>query len=151
MSIEEVEIEDIGETGESLGRVEQPVAARVGGGGEPVLVPHGGSFEGQVAIVGSTRIEGSVRGSLRGPGHLQVGPDARVEGRIECESLESRGEIVGPVAVRTRARLTGRARLDGDLRAPTVLLEDEAVWNGRAVVGCETDSDTASTEPDASV
>lgn len=118
---------------------EAATVARAADGSEAVLVPAGGCFEGQVAIVGLTRIEGSVRGSLRGPGQLLVGPDARVEGRIECESLESRGEIVGPVAVRTRARLGGRGRLDGDLRAPSVVLEDEAVWNGRAVVGCEAD------------
>lgn len=116
---------------------EAATVARASDASGTVLVPAGGCFEGQVAIVGLTRIEGSVRGSLRGPGQLLVGPDARVEGRIECESLDSRGEIVGPVAVRTRARLGGRGRLDGDLRAPSVVLEDEAIWNGRAVVGCE--------------
>lgn len=117
-----------------------------GGVGEAVLVPSGGAFEGQVAVVGLTRIEGSVRGSLRGPGHLRVGPEARIEGRVECESLESRGEIVGPVSVRTRARIGGRGRLDGDLHAPTVLIEDDAVWNGRALVGCEAEPDGAHSE-----
>ncbi|MEZ4332178.1 MAG: polymer-forming cytoskeletal protein [Myxococcota bacterium] len=128
--------EELGEGGEGMDTSRDSSEGR-SRAGEAVLVPTGGAFEGQVAVVGTTRIEGSVRGSLRGPGHLRVGPEARVEGRIECESLESRGEIVGPVAVRTRARLAGRGRLDGDLHAPTVLLEDDAVWNGRAIVGCE--------------
>lgn len=99
------------------------------------LVPRGGSFDGQVAIVGPTRIEGHVRGSLRGFGALQVGSQARVEGRVECDSLECEGEIVGPVSVRTRARFGAGARLDGDLQVPVVALDEAAVWNGRAIVG----------------
>ena len=103
--------------------------------GDLALVPRGGSFDGQVAIVGPTRIEGHVRGSLRGPGELYVGSAARVEGRVECEALQSDGEIVGPVAVRTRARFGAGARLDGDLQAPVVAFDEDAVWNGRALIG----------------
>jgi len=99
------------------------------------LVPRGGSFDGQVAIVGPTRIEGHVRGRLRGFGALQLGSQARVEGRVECDSLECEGEIVGPVSVRTRARFGAGARLDGDLQVPVVALDEAAVWNGRAIVG----------------
>lgn len=99
------------------------------------LVPRGGAFEGQVAITGPTRIEGSVRGSVRGVGDLFVGGQARIEGRVECEALESEGEIIGPVSVRTRACFGAGARLDGDLEAPVVVLADDAIWNGRATVG----------------
>lgn len=149
MSGQEADERVLGEAVDAMGSGAGASEGR-GGVDETVLVPPGGAFEGQVAVVGTTRIEGSVRGSLRGPGHLRVGPEARVEGRVECESLESRGEIVGPVSVRTRARLGGRGRLDGDLHAPTVLLEDEAVWNGRAVVGCEAEPEIPLCEADGS-
>lgn len=99
------------------------------------LIPLGGSFEGQVAIVGPTRIEGHVRGSVRGAGELRLGNRARVEGRVECEALESEGEIVGPVVVRTRARFGAGARLDGDLRAPAMSFDEDAILNGRAHIG----------------
>jgi len=99
------------------------------------LIPRGGGFDGQVAIVGPTRIEGSVRGSLRGGGDLFIGDQARVEGRVECDALECRGEIVGPVSARTRARFGAGARLDGDLECPSVAFDEDAVWNGRASVG----------------
>lgn len=113
------------------------------------LVPLGGAFEGQVAIVGPTRIEGHVRGSVRGSGDLRVGSDARVEGRVECDALDSDGEIQGPVAVRTRARFGPGARLDGDLEAPIVAFDEDAVWNGRAVVGTGLDEgSTAARETD---
>ncbi len=116
----------------------EAASAPVKRSGEFALVPRGGSFDGQVAIVGPTRIEGHIRGSLRGPGELYVGAEARVEGRVECEALESEGEIVGPVAVRTRARFGAGARLDGDLQVPVVAFDDDAIWNGRAQIGDDT-------------
>ncbi|MAG32552.1 MAG: hypothetical protein CL908_16840 [Deltaproteobacteria bacterium] len=99
------------------------------------LVPCGGVFEGQVAILGATRIEGTVRGSLRGPGELILGRDARVEGVIDCDVLSSRGEVIGPIVARSRVHLAMGARCEGDLEAPVVLIDDEAVWNGRARIG----------------
>lgn len=118
---------------------ESDAGATTNAGRAPVwdgaLVPRGGSFDGQVAIVGPTRIDGHVRGSLRGVGPLSIGSDGRVEGRVECDALESDGEIIGPVSVRTRARFGPGARLDGDLEVPVVAFDESAVWNGRAIVG----------------
>ncbi|HPG25530.1 MAG TPA: polymer-forming cytoskeletal protein [Myxococcota bacterium] len=104
-------------------------------GGSDALVPAGGVFEGQVAVVAETRVEGVVRGSLRGPGSLILGEDAHVEGLIDCEGLASRGRIMGPVSVRRRVHLSGTARLEGDVEAQAVRIEDEAVWIGRARIG----------------
>ena len=101
----------------------------------PALVPEAGRFEGQIAVVGDTRIEGAVQGSLRGPGTLHLGQSAHVEGVIDCEILESAGRIVGPVTARARARLAAGTHLEGDLDAPTIEVDDEAIWNGRARVG----------------
>ena len=115
--------------------------------GEPfALVPRGGSFEGQVAVVGPTWIEGRVRGSLRGSGELHLGSQARVEGRVECEALESEGEIVGPVVVRTRARFGAGARLDGDLQVPVMVFDEDAILNGRARIGGENESEQKPSE-----
>lgn len=99
------------------------------------LIPRAGVFEGMVAVVGETRIEGTVRGNLRGPGSLVLGPEGRVEGAIECDAVTSQGVIIGPVAVRTRAQFSDGARFEGILEAPTVEIVGEVVWNGVARVG----------------
>jgi cytoskeletal protein CcmA (bactofilin family) len=99
------------------------------------LVPRGGCFEGRVALVGETIIDGTVVGSLRGTGELILGPEARVEGAVECDRITSRGHIDGPVVARRHAHLSGGARLDGDLEAPAIEIEGEVLWNGTARVG----------------
>ena len=99
------------------------------------LIPADGVFEGQVSVQGETRIEGIVRGSLRGTGRLDLGPNARVEGEIECEEVRSEGAIVGPVVAHYRAELRPGSSLEGDVSSPRLTVADSAVWNGRARVG----------------
>jgi len=99
------------------------------------LVPREGFFEGMVAILGRTHVEGTIRGSLRGPGELVLGPEARVEGIVECDLVSSRGLIIGPVVARIGAHFGDGAHLEGDLDAPTVEVEGDVVWNGVARVG----------------
>jgi cytoskeletal protein CcmA (bactofilin family) len=99
------------------------------------LVPEGGVWEGQVAVVGQTLVEGCVNGSLRGPGLLILGTSGAVEGIIECEAVETHGRIVGPIIAHTRVHLGPGTRLDGDLETPALEVDDDAIWNGVARVG----------------
>ena len=102
---------------------------------EEALVPEGGVFEGQVALAGPTRIEGTVRGTLRGPGALLIGRTGHVEGLIECSEVVSQGSVVGPITAEHRACLDSGARFEGDLSAPVLVVHDEAIWIGQAKVG----------------
>ena len=99
------------------------------------LVPADGVFDGQIAILGETRIDGTVRGTLRGSGRLELGPDGRIEGIIECEEVWSQGAIVGPVVAHSRVHLGSGAVMDGDLDTACVEVSDSAIWNGVARVG----------------
>ena len=99
------------------------------------LVPAGGRFEGQIAILGDTRIEGHVQGSLRGPGRLIVRAGASVEGLVECDSVDCSGRICGPVTTRTHIVLGPGAEFEGDLTTPTLSMDPESVWNGAARIG----------------
>ena len=98
-------------------------------------MPTGAVFEGEIAVLGDTRIDGRVRGSLRGPGRVLVGSDARIEGELACGEVDSEGAIQGPIAARRRVRLGPGARLDGDIQAPIVEVCESAIWNGVARVG----------------
>ena len=101
----------------------------------PPLVPPHGLFGGQVVVVGETVIAGTVHGSLRGPGHLKLAQGAQVKGEIECDVVECHGTITGPVTAHQSVYLGPGTHLEGDLAAPTIQIEDEAIWNGSARVG----------------
>ncbi len=99
------------------------------------LVPAGGRFEGEVALLGDSRIDGQVHGSVRGGGTLRIGPDALIEGALECDEVEIEGQIRGPIVARSRLALGPGAQVDGDVETPSLELCEGAVWNGRARVG----------------
>jgi cytoskeletal protein CcmA (bactofilin family) len=105
------------------------------GSAPPPLVPAAGVFEGQVVLQGETRIEGSVKGALRGPGCLAVGPGGRVEGEIECRDIENQGFISGSVAAVGGVWLGPGSRFEGPIRSGTLALDETAIWNGEARVG----------------
>jgi len=116
------------------------------------LVPDGGVFEGQVALVGETRIDGCVRGRVRGEGRLLLGPRGRIEGLLECDEVDSEGAIQGPIHARRQLRLGPSARLDGDVETPRLEVCPTAIWNGFARVGSrptEVPSELRSREADA--
>lgn len=102
---------------------------------QDALVPEGGVFEGQVAVAGPTRIDGTVRGTLRGSGALLIGPNGQVEGKIDCAEVMSEGAVTGPIIAEHRACLGSGAHFEGDLTAPVLEVHDEAVWIGRARIG----------------
>jgi cytoskeletal protein CcmA (bactofilin family) len=104
-------------------------------GSNPPLVPANGYFEGQVAVVGDTRISGSVQGSLRGPGHLTIDSGGHVDGVIDCDSLAASGRISGSVQARRHVQLSTGAHLEGDIDAPSINMTDDAIWNGKARIG----------------
>ena len=105
--------------------------------GAPALVPAAGLFEGQVVVQGPTRIEGAVRGALRGPGQLAVGPGGRIEGAIECADLHSQGLITGSIEAAGGVWLAPGSRSEGPLRAATLALDESAILNGQTRVGSE--------------
>jgi cytoskeletal protein CcmA (bactofilin family) len=102
---------------------------------EDALVPEGGVFEGQVAVAGPTRIDGTVRGTLRGNGALLIGRTGRVEGQIDCSEVISQGRVVGPITAIDRACLDAGAHFEGDLAAPVLEVHDDALWVGQAKIG----------------
>ncbi len=116
-------------------RAGAPESAATNHADGPALVPADGLFEGQIAVVGETRIAGAVLGSLRGPGTLRLEATATIEGPVECDALESAGRIVGSVHVRKSARLAAGTHFEGDLEAPVLEVADDAIWNGTARIG----------------
>lgn len=102
---------------------------------DEALVPEGGVFEGQVAVAGPTRIDGTVRGTLRGPGALLIGRTGHVEGQIDCSEVVAQGAVIGTITAEQRACLDAGAHFEGDLAAPVLEVHDDAVWIGKARIG----------------
>lgn len=111
---------------------------RTTGGGEPAggsgaisVIASGLRVVGDLAGSGGIRIEGQVEGSVTADGSVQVGPEGVVDGRVEAEEVIVAGRVSGSIAAGRVARLRAGCRVEAEVKAPAIELEEGGVVNGR--------------------
>lgn len=115
------------------------------------LLGHGTSYEGQLFFEGRCRIEGALKGSVRGEGLLVIGLGAVVEADIEVDAcLIVGGQVQGQIRARQAIELHLPAEVKGDLHAPNIFIDRGVKFEGNcriAPLAPETDSETPAAEP----
>ena len=89
-------------------------------------------FEGTLSGLEDVVVDGAVKGAIRLPEcSLTIGPNGRIDADIEARNLTVLGHITGNIVCLERKRLCDSGSIDGDVRAPRILIEDGAVFRGR--------------------
>jgi cytoskeletal protein CcmA (bactofilin family) len=83
---------------------------------------------------GSLRVDGRVDGSIVDAKTVTVGKSGKVKGDISCELCYVRGEVKGNIVALEQVEALSGSRIDGDIRAPRVMLEEGAVFNGNCAM-----------------
>lgn len=98
------------------------------------LIAGGTVIAGDILFSGGLRIDGEVRGSIRGEmGTLVVGETGRVEGDVYVARLIVSGTVAGSVIARDVVRLLAKARVECELTYGTAEIHPGAVIEGRLV------------------
>ena len=87
-------------------------------------------FQGTITAKGSLRVDGRIDGSIVDAKTVTIGKTGKVKGDISCEICYTRGEIRGNIVALAHVEALSGSRLDGDIRAPKIMLEEGAVFNG---------------------
>jgi cytoskeletal protein CcmA (bactofilin family) len=100
---------------------------------------------------GTIRIEGVVEGSVKAGKAVVVGKDGKVKGDITTQDAVISGSVVGSVSAESRLELQATARIDGEIRARRMQLEEGAILNGTVQMGtaAKTPAIPHSAEPQA--
>lgn len=89
------------------------------------------SIRGEVSGDEDLLIQGKVDGSVDLELHtVTVGGEGRVKGNITARVVTVEGEVEGDLQAEEQVILRGAARVQGDLKAPRVVLEDGANFRG---------------------
>lgn len=99
------------------------------------LLGPGTRFEGLLTFRGGVRVDGVLRGEVRGSGRLVLGPSAEVDARVEVDEIVLSGRLHGEVRARQRAELLEGAELVGRLVAPRLTMADGARLQGPCTTG----------------
>ena len=103
------------------------------------LIGVGTVVEGDVSFTGGLRVDGEIKGNVRGvdgqPATLVISEHARIEGEISVSHLVINGTVVGPVRSSDFLELQTRAKVTGDVEYSTIEMHLGAIVQGRLEIG----------------
>jgi cytoskeletal protein CcmA (bactofilin family) len=112
---------------------------RTGSGAPPEtvisIIGPGMHVVGECTTDGTLRIEGSVQGSVRAGKAVVVGKDGAVEGDVITQDAVISGRVSGTLVAESRLELQATCRIDGEVRARRMQLEEGAILNGIVQMG----------------
>ena len=91
-------------------------------------------IKGTITFESDLVTHGKIEGEILSSGTLTVGATGTVDGNIQAAAVTIHGKVTGNVTVEERCELKGQARLNGDLEAPRLVMEDGATFIGRSNV-----------------
>jgi cytoskeletal protein CcmA (bactofilin family) len=110
-------------------------------GAEPQAV-HSGTFLGpNVTIDGTVTgsepvlIEGVVTGKINLTGELRIGTKARIEASVHAKNVTVEGKLTGDISADDRIELVATATVDGNLKAPKIVVAEGARFRGSVDMG----------------
>jgi cytoskeletal protein CcmA (bactofilin family) len=99
------------------------------------IIGPGMRINGDCETDGTVRIEGSVEGSVRAGKAVVVGKDGLVTGEIVTQDAVVSGRVVGTLTAESRLELQATSKVEGEVYARRMQLEDGAMLNGTVQMG----------------
>src|SRR5438477_4547625 len=120
---------------------QQPPARSQPRGSDPQPAFNGTFFGPNVTIDGTISgseavlIEGTVRGKINLTNDLRIGTKARVEAAVHAKNVTIEGKLNGDVSADDRVELIASATVDGNIKAPKIIVAEGARFRGNVDMG----------------
>ena len=101
---------------------------------EVTIVGTGARLEGNVVSAGSLRIDGQVKGQINADGDVTLSPQSQVEADIRAQNVSVAGKFKGNVIVKGKAHLARGGRIDGNITAKTLVIEEGGTFHGQSIM-----------------
>ena len=93
------------------------------------------SFEGKLMFEGNVLVDGKFKGQVFSSGDLTVGSSGVLEGEIEIGTINILGEVRGNIKASRKIVINAPAVVRGDIVAPSLIIEEGAVFEGSCSMG----------------
>ena len=117
-------------------------------------VQPGGSFIGPNVTVEGTMtgsepvlVEGTIRGRVNLTADVRIGTKARIEATVHARNVLVEGKLTGDISADERIELVATASVDGNLKAPKVIVAEGAKLRVSVDMGSKAPRETAETAP----
>ena len=99
------------------------------------LVSAGTTITGDIDSNGDIRIDGILKGNLKGKAKIIIGTEGVVEGDIEGIQADIMGHVRGTIKVQELLYLHGNTEVHGYIYAGKLQVEPTAIFNGKCHMG----------------
>ena len=112
------------------------------------VISAGTMITGDVVCSGDLRIDGNIKGNVRSQAKVIVGKSGKIDGDINCKSIEIEGNVKANVTVTDLMSLKETANLMGNICAGKLAIEPGANFAGNCKMqGMKTDVPPMSSTP----
>ena len=80
-------------------------------------------------------VEGTIRGNVNLSSELRVGTKGRVEATVHARSIIIEGRVEGDISADERVELVAGSLVDGNIKAPKIVVADGARFRGNVDMG----------------
>jgi len=101
----------------------------------PTILGPDASFKGELSFEKGLRLMGKFEGKINSGGRLHIAKEARMAADADSGAIIVEGEVKGNLTASDRIELKQTARLEGDLRATKLTVDEGAVFSGHVTVG----------------
>ena len=99
------------------------------------FIDQGSEFEGKLTFKDTVRIDGCFRGEITSQNTLIVGETGEIMAVVRSREVIVSGSVTGNIFASDRLVLHKTARVEGDVEAGTIAIEEGAVLNGKVTMG----------------
>ncbi|MDX1943048.1 MAG: polymer-forming cytoskeletal protein [Saprospiraceae bacterium] len=99
------------------------------------VVAKGTKIEGNFRSPENIRMDGAVIGEVRCDKKLVMGEDSRVDGKVFAQDAVIMGTIKGDVVIADTLHLQSSAKIEGNITAKFMIVDEGAVFNGECKIG----------------
>ena len=93
------------------------------------------TIDGTVTGSETVLIEGHVKGAISLSGDLRIGTQARVEAKVHARNVTVEGRLNGDVSADDRVELVASSTVDGNIKAPKIVVAEGARFRGNVDMG----------------
>jgi cytoskeletal protein CcmA (bactofilin family) len=99
------------------------------------VLSEGCNFNGKATVAGTLRVEGRVQGEVRATDTVVIGRSGKVEANIATNRAIFNGAYSGKVEAKDRVELQNGSRVEGDIIAKNMVMEDGVYFRGNCQIG----------------
>lgn len=112
----------------------EPLAGRATG---ETVIAEGCNFTGKATVTGTLRVEGRAQGEVKATDSVVVGRTGRLEANVITNRAVFNGTYNGRVEAKDRVELQNGSRVEGDIVAPNMVMEDGVFFRGNCQIGAK--------------